>query len=102
MVTKPVSEREVLDHAVKAVLDPFLRARRFQGSGRKFKRITETAVHFVSIDGFWFGGLFAVNIDVHLRCIPPIWHPAPIDVRKITPTSGHLGTRLITLHDERH
>ena len=96
-----LSEREVLDRALKAIWDPFLRSHGFQGSGRKFKRITETAVHFVSVDGFWCGGIFAINLDCYWRAVPPVWGEKPTSVGRITSTKSQFSCRLISPEDER-
>ena len=59
------SDKPRLEDSIRVHFAPSLRADGFRGSGRTFRRIVDEAVHVVNVQGFWFGGRFAVNLGVH-------------------------------------
>ncbi|WP_368408539.1 DUF4304 domain-containing protein [Caldimonas mangrovi] len=72
-----------LETAIRAHFAPLLRREGFTGSGRTFRRVVDEAIHVVNVQGFWFGGSFAVNLSVHPLGLPCVGG-APADPKKIT------------------
>lgn len=82
-----------LEPSIRKHLSPVLRAEGFRGGGRTFRRIEHDAVHLVNIQGFYYGGRFAVNLAVQPLCLPDMVGN-PVQPSKITENLCEFRTRL--------
>jgi hypothetical protein len=72
-----------LESAISLHFAPALRRQGFVGSGRTFRRLVDEAVHVVNVQGFYYGGRFAVNLSAHPLGLPCVGGRT-LDARKIT------------------
>ena len=59
-----------LEASIRTYLLPLLKNDGFKGSGRTFRRIDNDAIHLVNVQGFSYGGRFAINLAVHPLALP--------------------------------
>jgi len=64
-----------LEGSIRAYLRPHLKADGFAGSGRTFRKLTHNLIQVVNVQGFSYGGKFAINLGIQ-----------PLDIRVITGT----------------
>lgn len=72
-----------LETAIRAALAPVLREDGFSGSGRTFRRTSDSWVQVVNVQGSRYGGSLAINLAVHPLAIPDVLGNTP-DPKKIT------------------
>lgn len=82
-----------LESSIRKHLAPLLRGEGFSGSGRTFRRVDQWAVHLVNVQGFFYGGRFAVNLAVHPLALPDTANNAA-DAKRIKEEHCEFRTRL--------
>jgi hypothetical protein len=82
-----------LEDAIRLHLASVLRREGFAGAGRTFRRVVDGAVHLVNVQGFYYGGRFAVNLSVHPLGLPCVGG-GPADAKKITEEKCEFRKRL--------
>ena len=72
---------------------PVLRLDGFQGSGRKFARLSGPWIEIITIQGSRWGGSFAVNLGIHFAAAPDVTGATP-DTKKMTEAHCEFRRRL--------
>lgn len=90
-----LESRKILNEQIKTLFAPILRADGFKGSGRTFRRVRGELIHVINIQGYIYGGMFAVNLGVHLTFLSDSIGKKN-DVSKITEPSCEFRRRMTT------
>ncbi|CAN7300750.1 DUF4304 domain-containing protein [Acidovorax sp. LjRoot117] len=72
-----------LEDAIRVHFAPLLRQEGFKGAGRTFRRVVDDTVHVVNVQGFYYGGRFAVNLGVQPLGLP-YTGGGTVDPKKVT------------------
>lgn len=82
-----------LETAIRAHLAPCLREDGFSGSGRTFRRVRDSWVQVVNVQGSRWGGSFAINLGLHPVMLPDVIGNV-VDPKKITESLCEFRRRL--------
>ena len=82
-----------LESSIRAYLRPHLKEDGFAGSGRTFRRVTNNLIQIVNIQGFSYGGKFAIYLGIEPLDIPDVTGRQP-DPEKITESECEFQRRL--------
>lgn len=73
-----------LESSIRAHLRPLLKDDGYAGSGRTFRRVRNNLVQIVNVQGFSYGGRFAINLGVQPLAIPDATgkQPDPLKIKE--------------------
>ncbi len=82
-----------LQTAVREILAPRLRADGFTGSGQNFRRLIDSFICAVNVQGSRYGGRFAINLGLHPSGIPAA-NPKPVGPKQMCEADCEFRRRL--------
>lgn len=82
-----------LESSIRAHLRPHLKEDGFAGSGRTFRKLTNNLIQVVNVQGFSFGGKFAINLGIQPLYIPDVTGKRP-EPKSITESECELRRRM--------
>jgi hypothetical protein len=88
-----MSESPRLEPSIGAILAPQLRADGFAGSGRTYRRIANSWIQVLNVQGSRHGGSFAINLALRPVGLPDVIGQ-PVNPKSVTQDACELRRRL--------
>jgi hypothetical protein len=95
-----MSESPRLEPSIGAILAPQLRADGFAGSGRTYRRIANSWIQVVNVQGSRQGGSFAINLALHPVGLPDVIGQ-PINPKSVSQDACELRRRLAEVEQDQ-